>query len=157
MINPRFWSKVQRGPGCWTWKAGICKAKGRGGYGQYWLDGKTRRAHRVVWEMGKGKIPEGMCVCHTCDNRKCVRPSHLFLGTRLDNNRDATAKGRNPHGETAGRAKLTEKDVKTIRKDNRTCVSIAKEYAVSHQLISRIKCRGLWKHIPEETADAAIE
>ena len=76
---------------CWPWLGNI----GKNGYGQISSqDGKTLSAHRVAWELFCGQIPEGMLVCHTCDNRSCVRLSHLFLGTPQDNMNDKVSKGR---------------------------------------------------------------
>lgn len=87
----RFWSKVSKSEGCWEWTAAL-----RSGYGVFYADGRLHRAHRVSWEIANGPIAEGLLVCHRCDNRRCVRPDHLFLGTSTDNNRDMTEKGR--HG-----------------------------------------------------------
>lgn len=76
---------------CWCWKG----QTDRKGYGRIWRDGKRRQAHRVSYELIFGPIPDGMQVCHKCDNPPCVRPSHLFLGTQSDNMKDCTNKGRN--------------------------------------------------------------
>jgi hypothetical protein len=90
-----WWSKVVIGPGCWTWRAGRDKdgygklAIGAGGSAQV-----HTRAHRFAYETFIGPIPEGMVVCHRCDNPPCARPSHLFVGTPRDNNDDKIAKGR---------------------------------------------------------------
>lgn len=76
--------------GCWEWIA----SQDDRGYGQYSFQGRIQKAHRVSFKIAVGRIPEGLFVCHRCDNKQCVRPSHLFLGTQLDNIRDAISKGR---------------------------------------------------------------
>lgn len=86
-----FWGRIDRpNIGCWQWTGG----RFNNGYGAFWQNGSTKRAHRAAWIFANGVIPEGMLVCHHCDNRGCCRPSHLFLGTALDNQRDCIAKGR---------------------------------------------------------------
>lgn len=98
-LAERFWEKVRKGPGCWEWTS----ARDTNGYGRI-TDrpgarllgvGRTRSASRVAWEIVNGPIPPGLCVCHYCDNPRCVRPEHLFIGTRKDNVLDCVAKGRN--------------------------------------------------------------
>lgn len=85
-----FWARVLKTDGCWEWQAG-CSS---GGYGTYAVKRWPHRAHRVSYALTYGPIPPGMLVCHHCDNKRCVRPDHLFLGTTLDNVRDKLAKGR---------------------------------------------------------------
>lgn len=85
----RFWSYVAKSDGCWEWTGKI----GKNGYGVFFANVKAYPAHRKSWQMANGPIPSGMHICHHCDNKKCVRPDHLFVGTHADNMRDAWAKG----------------------------------------------------------------
>jgi HNH endonuclease len=88
----RFWEKVDRSGDCWVWTAGTAHF----GYGQFHLDGKPEKAHRISWILTYGPIPEGLLVCHHCDNPPCVNPRHLFVGSHRDNALDKVAKGRDP-------------------------------------------------------------
>ena len=149
----RFWEKVNRGSSaeCWEWRGG----KTRDGYGKIGLGRKWIGAHRISWMVHNGEVPSGLCVLHRCDNRGCVNPLHLWIGTNADNSLDMVAKGRwgggAPAGERNGGAKLIEEDVKRIRSaaaSGQTFGSIAREYQVSASLISVIVKRKKWKHLP---------
>lgn len=92
----RLLGKIRVTPtGCFEWQA----RRNEFGYGSVGFKKKRLKAHRVSWEVFRGPIPEGMCVCHHCDNPCCINPDHLFIGTRTDNMRDASRKGRIATGD----------------------------------------------------------
>lgn len=149
-LAERFWKKVSKTPTCWLWTG----AKGRAGHGQLGVgrrnEGKVL-AHRLSYQLHVGQIPGGMCVLHRCDVGACVNPEHLFLGTKADNSADMSAKGRSTRGEKNPRAKLTELDVKYIRywlNHGATRWALAKEFDIQPNVISRIKHRQRWAHVP---------
>ena len=96
-----FWAKVQKTASCWEWMG----ARNHNGYGIVSRRVGNSLAHRVSWAYVHGQIPEGLYACHTCDNPACVNPSHLFLGTQLDNMKDMSAKGRSRRGKKYPRSK----------------------------------------------------
>lgn len=152
-INRRFWSKVDKSDvdGCWLWAGHQDSSTG---YGTFRL-GSTyaKRAHRVAYELANGPIQKGKLVCHTCDNRMCVRPDHLFLGTIQDNLRDMKDKNRQARGGMLGRSSLTETDIIEIRRLHRTTPKSTKElgrqFGVSRQTICDIVMGRTWNHVKE--------
>ena len=123
------------------------------GYGRVYIDGKYRGLHRLVWEVVNGaEIPQGYCVCHTCDNPPCIWPEHLWIGTKAQNTLDRDLKRRNwfgprNRGETNARAKLTDAQVRAIRADPRLQRMIAVEYGITTSSVSEIKAGKRWKHL----------
>lgn len=127
----RFWDKVDKADECWLWTAG----KNSDGYGVFKLDGKSVGSHVVSYVLANGDVPNGIEVCHTCDNPPCVHPDHLWLGTRKDNAQDSALKGRNSHGEKHHTSKLSDVQVQQILKDNRPLSDIANDYGVTIQAV----------------------
>lgn len=159
-LEERFWKYVDKKSDdeCWEWKAYIHPS----GYGTIargkLLPVRMLQAHRVSWELHFGDIPKGMLVCHTCDNRICVNPKHLFLGTHKDNAVDMVNKNRgfvpDNSGENHGRSKLSKLDVLSIRSIWRTNIprptqrQLAKRYNVSVGTIRDIISYRSWKCLP---------
>lgn len=143
----RFWPKVSKGEGCWIWTA----FKNKAGYGMIGSVGHAViLAHRASWEIHFGPVPKGLFVCHTCDVRACVRPSHLFLGTAAENNADMDKKGRSRYaslGERNPSSKLTDSQVLEIRSANGTYEAIGRKYGVCKNLVGMIKRKECWTHI----------
>lgn len=149
-VYDRFWDMViVTESGCWKWSA----AKNQCGYGRISMRTGTRttknlKAHRVSYEIHKGPIPEGLLVCHTCDNPECCNPDHLFVGSHADNSADMLSKNRQPSGARNGHAKLCDLDVWLIRQLRHfTCRELGEFFDVSDSTISAIWRRQTWKHL----------
>ena len=145
----RFWRFVRKRESCWEWTG----AKTGAGYGQLRTGGITENAHRIAWEIANNKpVPSGLFVCHHCDNRSCVRPEHLFVGTCKENAEDMMRKGRHvigigPRGSEVAVSKLTTEDVLEIRRLCEARVSqpaTAKKFGVSTTVINNIAHRKAW-------------
>jgi hypothetical protein len=185
-LAERFWAKVEKTHGCWLWVAAL---HGPSGYGVIAAGPKGAaplRAHRVSWELHFGRIPDDLCVLHRCDvnyapgdqtYRRCVRPNHLFLGTRPENQADMKSKGRAATGQRNGSrihpermargeqwaavnhpargsahngAKLSEMDVRAIRaayQSGSKQAWLASQYGVSRSNVGLIVTRRGWTHI----------
>lgn len=158
----RFWAKIKKCDDCWMWTAGTDKD----GYGKFQWDGETKRAHRFSYTFFRGPIPTGLFVCHSCDRPGCVNPEHLWLGTTKDNSADMKKKGRAAKGDKNGAnwywkkhperhvkgenvhwTKLTEANVREIRKSTDIHRVVAKRFGVSRALVSMIQNKKVWRHI----------
>lgn len=145
----RFMRRVLITEKCWLWTGHTNHA----GYGTLGIDGGPDQfAHRLSYELHVGPIPEGMRVCHTCDNPPCVNPAHLFPGTNADNMEDKVRKGRQMRGSRQHFAKLTEETVVEIRRRYAAGgimqKDLAAEYGVSRGTMSQLLSGQLWKHVP---------
>ncbi len=146
----RFWRFViKTDGGCWEW-SGCRTAQG---YGQLRVGNRSLNAHRLSWEMHVGPIPEGMLVCHHCDNRPCVNPAHLFVGDYKDNARDMVNKGRDYRGErlrgsAVATSKLVEDQIPGILArvaSGESQPRIAREHGVSTTVINNIARGKAWQ------------
>ena len=160
----RFRARVDSSAGpdaCWPWVG----ARGGEGYGHLEINRRSRRAHRVAWELAHGRVPDGLVVCHACDNPPCCNPTHLWLGTRADNNRDRAAKGRSAsgdrhathrvpdlwRGERQWAAKLNRDQVRAIRAAHAagaTQLGLSRQYGVSRRAVKSILTRQTWGWLP---------
>lgn len=150
-MEVRFWQRIKKTPSCWIWTG----TRHDYGYGQIGgrRDEGVKFAHRLSWEIHFGPIPEGMEVLHRCDNPPCVRPEHLFLGTKADNNADCRSKGRHGYGTSPGELnpsrKLSERQVAEIRElyagGAFTQQALADRFGMSHQMIHNIVRGKAWR------------
>lgn len=148
-IEERFWSKVRRTKTCWLWTGAINQA----GYGNFYIKGKYVSAHRARWFL-KHRHFSAEQILHKCDTPNCIRISHLFEGTQLDNIRDMDAKGRrmtqSRQGEQHHKAKLTNDDVRRIRRLREQRLpfkQIVAQYPVCLGTIEYIVYGKGWTHI----------
>lgn len=153
-IASRFWSYVQKGDSCWEWRGGRFADGMR--YGQFRVGKKKLKAHRFAYMLTHGEIPDGMRVCHTCDNPICVKDEHHFLGTDADNSADRERKGRGVHngtslpGERNPAAKITMEIVRQIRADHASGVRtkrLSEQYGPCLSQILNIVNGRCWKDI----------
>jgi len=162
-LPERFSHFILKTDSCWLWTG----AKYGRGYGHFSINGRSKIASRVAWELWRGPIPSGMCVLHRCDNPPCVNPDHLFLGTIQDNHDDMWRKDRGmpasgdkhwsrkhpesvARGNHHGRRKLNADDVVLIRKERVAGLTLREmeaKWGIRQSTLSRI-CNGLlWAHL----------
>ncbi|MEQ6351506.1 HNH endonuclease [Ralstonia pseudosolanacearum] len=156
-LSVRLWSRVDMSAGpdsCWLWLGGV-NAKG---YGQIRREpvgnatrGEKTLTHRVAWELTHGAIPDGLHVCHRCDNPCCVNPAHLWLGTHADNLADMKVKGRAARGNRSGTARLESRQVQIIKRllylGHCSALEVATLLGVSPATIDAIGNQKTWRHV----------
>ena len=147
----RFWTYVDKSGECWNWTGGTFSGR----YGQFRAGTRKVKAHRFAWVIAGHDLPPDMILCHRCDNVRCVRPEHLFLGTHADNAHDRDAKGRAARdhaprlpGEMNPAARLSRVQALTIRsriaQGERRKV-LAREFGVSVSTVNAIAQRRIWQ------------
>ena len=156
-LSTRLWSRVDMSEGsngCWLWQGSV----NINGYGQIRLEpvgnairGAKSTTHRVAWVLKHGPSPDGMNVCHRCDNPRCVNPAHLWLGTHAANLADMKSKGRAARGDRSGTAKLNSKKVLIIKRllflGHCNAVELSELLGVSATTIDSIRNQKSWRHI----------
>lgn len=145
--SDRFFAHVEKGPNCWTWTA----SKMNSGYGQFSIAGTMRQAHRAAYELLVGPIPQGMLILHDCDNKLCVNPAHLRIGTHSENIKDAYARRLRSKPDVSGekhpRASITKTDAKRmrlLRESGLTVTAIAALFGVKRSLVSDVVTNRSW-------------
>lgn len=139
-----FFAKIDQSGECWEWLGRKYR-----GYGEYGSD-NPRRAHRIMWTMENGPIPDGKVIMHKCDNPGCVNPDHLSLGTQADNIADAKKKNRTARGNGIKNSRLDEKKVRVIRARYGLRLNIedlAKMFDVAPTTIHAVLQRRTWRHV----------
>lgn len=153
-LKEKFEDRIYKDPtcGCWLWTAGMMGGQKR--YGGFHTEVGYRTAHRVSWEIHKGKIPIGLCVCHSCDTPLCVNPDHLFLGSHFDNMADCSEKKRNRTSRNVGTnhplSKLDPykvRDIRFLESIKFPRKQIAKSYDVTVNAIENVIWGKTWRHV----------
>ena len=149
-LRERMEKHIDRKPsGCWEWTG----VRSHLGYGKVRSGGRAPKcgilllAHRAMWELTCGPIPDGLCVLHKCDNPPCVNPAHLRLGTKAENSREAIERGLMPRGIDRWNAKLTEDLVRHIRLASGSQRAIAEQFGVSQQAVGKVKRGSTWSWV----------
>jgi hypothetical protein len=142
-----FWSRVEkREPTeCWLWRGTTTE-----GYGRFYFNNRAFVAHRISYQIAYGDIAPGLLVCHKCDNRPCVNPYHLFVGSPRQNSMDMVSKNRQTWGERNPSAKLTTEQVLEIRNLNKDTINksaVARQYGISRKMLRNILSHVNWRHL----------
>lgn len=149
-IRDRLLSRVVVLDGCWEWSGYIDNY----GYGRIMTKDGPQRTHRVSYCVHHGEIPSGLSVLHHCDNRKCINPAHIYVGTQKQNMADKVGRGRaltgNNRGTAHPAAKIADADVYEIRKSKDSNPTLAKKYGLTPAAIGMVKRRRTWSHLPEK-------
>jgi hypothetical protein len=151
-MRERFWKNTEKADGCWNW-TGQLDRKGYGVMNVGGRKGNMVHAHRVAYTLVIGMFADGLQVLHKCDNKRCVNPDHLFLGTNADNMRDKITKGRQAKGEGITGSKLTIEKVVEIRRRYAAGESdqptLAREYGVGVATVCQAISGKTWAHVAE--------
>lgn len=145
-VPNRFWDRIAVGAPseCWPWRGSV----DRYGYGRFKLGGRTISASRAAYIVATGADVEGLMICHRCDNPRCCNPSHLYAGTKSDNEKDKYARGRaTQKGDQNSASKLSADQVENVRalfRQGMTNVAIGKLMGVHHSTISKIRTGASW-------------
>ncbi len=157
----RFWAdaerkfyariQVQEGPLCYPWTGKV----DRDGYGHVGYKGRRVQAHRLVWELAKGPLKKGECVCHRCDNPRCCRLDHLFVDSVAGNNHDRALKGRSAktygiYGTAKPLAKLNDDKVREMRRkraNGTLLIELSREYDIGLTTVRQVVHRQTWRHV----------
>lgn len=162
-LSVRFWAHVVKGMGddsCWEWTGGKSTQMR---YGALRIEGQTYYAHRVSWIIANGIIEPGTCVLHRCDNPPCVRPSHLFLGTKMENMQDKIAKGRQIRGSQVQQSVITDASAGEIlvqyASGTTSALELARKYGINESTLRSIINGETWRHVdgPRLTRDEIIK
>ncbi|MFJ0492812.1 HNH endonuclease signature motif containing protein [Citrobacter werkmanii] len=129
--------------GCWIWRRSVASS----GYGQIRLNYKNLRANRASFMVFKGEIPDGMVIRHTCDNKLCINPDHLILGSCKQNSEDMVSRDRQAKGIKNGRCKLSEDTVREIKKSTLSCSKTAEKFGISKSHAHKIMKGAAWSFI----------
>lgn len=153
-VRARIEARTEKTDGCWLWRGRATP------YGSTYFHGRNRPVHRVQWMLTFGEVPDGVLVCHSCDNPICVNPAHLFLGTPADNSADMVAKGRGRgnrsvhlRGEANPLAKMTEDGVRELRrlwKAGMGSPELSRRFGINARNAWLIATRRSWRHVQDD-------